>query len=113
MEIHEIINLINNLRSDKIMVLELISWAMFVFFGGFLIFAIQNFVKRTTELTFLFHDLRLAVSELRAAIKNQDQRSIERERSVNAHLEKHDRYIKDIWKLVNNHETSIQLLKRD
>lgn len=96
------------------MVLEdVLKWAILVFMGGFLIFAIQNFVKRMQELAVLFQDLRHTVNELKLMLFNNQERYIERERTVNLHLEKHDRYIKDLWKSSNEHGTDIKLIKKD
>jgi len=92
---------------------RLISWVLIIFFGGFLIYSIQDFVKRTKELAPLFQELKMAVMELRSSITNQNRRATERERTVNAHLEKHDRYIKSLFEKVNTHDTEIQLLKKD
>lgn len=96
------------------MVLEdVLKWAILVFMGGFLIFAIQNFVKRMQELAALFQDLKQTVSELKLMLFNNQERYIERERTVNMRLEKHSRDIKDLWRSSNEHDTSIKLIKRD
>ncbi len=92
---------------------KLISWVLIIFFGGFLIYSIQDFVKRTKELTPLFQELKMAVVELRSSITNQNERAIERERTVNAHLEKHDKYLKSLFEKVNTHDTQIQLIHKD
>lgn len=96
------------------MVLEdVLKWAILVFMGGFLIFAIQNFVKRMQELAVLFQDLRHTVNELKLMLFNNQERHIEREKTVNLHLEKHGRHIKDLWKSSNEHDTDIKLIKKD
>lgn len=96
------------------MVLEdVLKWAILVFMGGFLIFAIQNFVKRMQELAVLFQDLKQTVAELKMMITNNYERTIERERAVNMHLEKHDRYIKEHWTTLNQHSIELKMLRKD
>lgn len=96
------------------MILEdVLKWAILVFMGGFLIFAIQNFVKRMQELAVLFQDLKQTVAELKLMISNNQERYIERERAVNMHLEKHDRYIKEHWTTLNQHSIELKMLRKD
>lgn len=96
------------------MILEdILKWVILVLMGGSLIFAIQNFVKRMQELATLFQDLKQTVNELKLMLFNNQERHIERERTVNLHLEKHDRYIKDLWKSSNEHGIELKMLRKD